>query len=77
MVRHTVWTMGKSLCTSTCERTGNLHDIHNRCIDHIVHVQLWKHGPQSSLDQGNRPQRHDREVEEHNRDIDHQMYGNR
>ena len=38
----------KSLCASTSERTGNLHDLHNRGIDHLVHVQLWKRSAEQS-----------------------------
>ena len=50
---------------------------HNRDVDHRIQGQLGsRHVPRNSLDRGKRPRRHHRDVEENNRDMNHQVCGN-
>ena len=65
-----------STTVSSTTATVNSHHKHNRGIDHRVEVELGKlFGPTHSLDHGNRPQHHEREIDDlhglQNRGIDH------
>ena len=68
MVRRTVWTMVKSLCTTTvCERTGNLHGQHNTTSNWGISMICKTIGKQPLRHAGNADDLHDL----HNRDTNH------